>query len=152
MTKQRGPEAIVLADMREALLAEIGALATYRRLARRTGDESLRPLLLSFYRDELRQIARLRDVMRSLGGNPRRRSLRRYIAARLLSLSARLYGPRFALRVCMEAERSVSRWYARYAHVLARSGELEAARHCAQLSMQKRNHAIALQTWVDLIE
>jgi len=150
VSSQRGPQAIVLADMREALLAEFGALATYRLLARRTADESLRPLLWSFYRDELRQIARLRDVMRSLGGNPRRRSLRRLIAARLLSISARLYGPRFALRVCMEAERSVSRWYARYANVLARSGELEAARHCAELSAQKRSHAIALQTWVDL--
>lgn len=142
----------MLADMREALLAELGALATYRRLARRIGDEDLRALLQGFYRDELQQIARLRRVMRVLGGKPRRRSFRRLAAARLLSLTARLYGPRFALRVCMEAESSVSRWYARYANALARIGELESARACAKLSIQKRNHANTLRTWVELIE
>lgn len=148
----RGPQAIVLADMREALLSELGALATYRRLSRRTQDEELAGLLHAFYRDELRQVAVLRGLMRDLGGRPRRGSMRRAVAARLLSASARLYGPRFALRVCMEAERSVSRWYTRYANVLARSGERDAARRCMELATTKWNHATALQAWVEWIE
>lgn len=52
----------------------------------------------------------------------------------------------------MEAERAVSRWYTRYANILARTGELDAAHRCLELAKVKQSHATALQAWVELIE
>jgi rubrerythrin len=141
----------LLADMREAMLAELGAHAVYGALAARVGDEELARILARFRQDELEQVERLREVMRSLGGRPPRRSLRRRLAARLLVASTRLIGPRFALRVCLEAESAVSRWYREYAVHLVRVGELPEARACEELSQVKARHARVLGAWVELL-
>lgn len=140
----------LLADMREALLGELGAVESYRGLARQRSGEQVGSVLAALHEEELEQIARLREVMRRLGGRPRRGSLRRRLAARGLVLGARVFGLRFALRVCQEAEGTIARWYREHALHLLRIGELELARECDELAQVKYRHALTLRTWVDL--
>lgn len=139
----------LFADMREALLAEFGAQAVYALLAARTADPELAEVLGGFHLEEQDQVRRLGELMVALGARPRRGSARRRIAARLLVGSSRLFGERFVLRVCQDAEETVSRWYRDYALHLVRIGEIEAARECEQLSRIKGRHASTLRTWVE---
>jgi hypothetical protein len=139
----------LLADMHQALLAEFGAAEAYRGLARRAWSPGLVEVLSGFCREEQEQIEELRSVIGALGGRAPRRSRRRWLAARLLVASTRIFGPRFALRVCQEAELSVSRWYREHAVHLARVGELELARRCQALSAAKARHASALGAWTE---
>lgn len=142
---------MLLAEMREALLAELGALEAYRALSRRPWDEELLKVLVAFHHEELELVEGLRTVIQALGGRARRRSWRRRIAARLLAASTRCFGPRFALRVCQEAEATVSRWYREFAVYLARTGELEHARRCEEFSRTKARHASTLNAWTELM-
>ena len=139
----------LLADMREALLAEFGALEAYRVLARCVRDEELEGVLARFSEEEQQQVLRLREVMSSLGARPRKGSVRRRLAARMLAGSSRIFGARFVLRICQDAEETVARWYYDYAVHLARIGELEAARTCQELSHTKARHARTLNAWVE---
>lgn len=135
--------------MREALLAELGAVAVYRALAARTRDSELAEVLARFQEEEELQVRRLSEVMTALGARPRRRSLRRLVAACLLVSTTRLFGPRFALRVCEEAEGAISRSYRELAFHLAQSGRIEQARICDDLSLTKARHAQILSAWVE---
>lgn len=135
--------------MREALRAELGALAAYHGLAERTADRDLARLLERFHDEEREQVERLRGVMCALGARPRRRSLRRAVAARLLVGSRHLFGTRFVLRVCQDAEATVSRWYREHALFLLRTGEIAEARACEELSQVKAQHARVLTVWVE---
>lgn len=141
----------LLADMRDALLSELGARAVYSRLVARIQDEELRRVLARLAEDEVEQIERLRALMRRLGARPRKRSLRRIAAARALVSFRRLFGVRFALRVCLDAEWTVSRWYAKYADYLRRVGHMDDAAVCDELALTKRRHAQVLQAWVELL-
>ena len=144
------PHKTLLADMRLALLSEFGAHVVYSRLATCVEDHELRGVLSELAAEEKSQIERLRKIMTSLGGRPRQRSLRRWLAARALVSCRRLFGARFALRVCLDAEWTISRWYAKYAEYLNRVGEGQAARECKDLALIKRRHSRVLQAWVDL--
>ena len=139
----------LLADMRLALLSELGAEAAYRQLARTTRDDELAGVLGRMHEAEVAQVRRLREVVSALGGRPRSRSLRRRLAARALALSTHAFGTRFALRVCHEAESTVARWYREYANHLVRVGELDAARACEELRAVKERHAALLAVWME---
>ena len=141
----------LIADMRLALLSELGARAAYRGLARREKKEELARLLEQLWQEEKEQVERLRALMTKLGARPRKRSFRRLVAAHILVVCARLFGSRFALRVCLDAEAAVSRWYAEYSHYFAQAGMLEEGLECDALALTKRRHAQILQAWVDLL-
>ncbi len=138
----------LLADMHLALLAEFGALSMYGYLSRRARDVELSGLLARFRHEEEEQIDCLRGLMQELGGRPPARSLRRRLAAWLLYLATWIGGTRIALRLCLESEETIARWYAQYARHLVRAGLVEHAGTCEALSVTKRRHALALQAWV----
>ena len=134
--------------MHLALLAEFGAHAMYGFLSRRAGDPELSNLLARFGAEEAEQIEKLRALMLALGGDPPTHSSRRRLAARLLYVSTWLGGRRLAMRLCLESEETIARWYAQYAVFLGEAGFVEHARTCGALSLTKRRHALALQAWV----
>ena len=142
--------AALLEDMRRAMLSEYGAFVVYTRLAECGEDRELSGVLLELASEEKVQLERLAALMRKLGGRPRKRSFRRWLAARALVSCRRFFGARFALRVCLDAELTISRWYAQYADYLTRCGESEAAAECQELALVKRRHSRVLQAWVDL--
>jgi len=134
--------------MDRALRSELGARAMYGLLARRVRDGELAQVLARFREDEAAQVEALREVMRGLGGRPRSRSARRRVLAILLYLATHLGALGLALRLCLESEETLSRWYAGYADHLAAGGQRAAASACQALSLVKRRHAQALQAWV----
>jgi demethoxyubiquinone hydroxylase (CLK1/Coq7/Cat5 family) len=138
----------LLADMRLALLGEIGARAIYARLAHQARDPELRSVLNGLWEEEVLQVNTLSELMRALGAVPPQGSKRRTLAAGILALSARVVGLRFALRVCSDAEATSSRWYQSYARYLTRVSAVDAARRCEELSLTKRRHAQILETWI----
>lgn len=137
-------------DMRLALLSEFGAQVVYSRLALRADDDELAGVLQELAGEELTQITELRKLMLRLGGRPKERSIRRWLAARALVACRRFFGVRFVLRVCLDAEWAVSRWYAKYAAYLVQVGELGEAEACEALALTKRRHSRILKAWVDL--
>lgn len=139
----------LLADMRLALLAELGARAVYERLGRRVRGKELAKVLSGLHAEEVDQVARLRGLLLELGGRAPERSRRRTLTAALLCLLSYPLGVRFALRVCCDAEATVARWYRQYAQYLAANDLLAAARRCEDLALTKRRHAQVLQTWVE---
>ena len=146
-TGRRAPRSL-LKDMHLALLSEIGARAVYDHMRKRAGDDELAALLARLNLDGAESVARLQRLMRELGGRPRRTSFRRRALARALAWSSRVTGRRLVLRICMNAEETVSRWYGEYARFLARIGATEQARVCQELQQVKRAHAQALGAWV----
>lgn len=142
--------AALVEDMRLALLSEFGAHVVYSRLALRADDEELAGVLQELASEELTQIESLRALMQRLGGRPKERSIRRWLAARALVACRRFFGVRFVLRVCLDAEWAVSRWYAKYAAYLVRVGEQSEAEACEALALTKRRHSRVLKAWVDL--
>lgn len=139
----------LLANMRQALLAEMGACAIYARLARRTPDAELGEVLGQFHREECEQIEALRHLMSTLGARSKARSLPRSTAAWLIALSTRVGGMPLALRLCLESERTVERWYCEFAHYLGQSGERDLVATCEALACTKGRHARALAAWVE---
>lgn len=138
----------LLAEMRRALFAEFGAIAMYGLFSRSKRDMELTELLSGFVAEEETQIGELRGLMTRLGGRPPARRLRRRIAPAILYLLSRVLGDRLPLRMCLESEEIVARWYAGFAAHLARAGSPDEARVCESLSVTKRRHALALQAWV----
>ncbi len=138
----------VLAELRETLLAEIGALAMYGNLARGLADPELAALLERFRDEEEEQIDRLRGLLSRLGRPAPERIYRRRIAPWFLGLAARCGFRRIALRSCLWSEETVSRWYLQQALRLGSAGLLDDARTCELLSSTKQRHALALQAWV----
>jgi hypothetical protein len=142
------PRDPLLAQMRLALFAEFGALAMYGRLCRSRRDRELSELLSGFRAEEEAQIVQLRALMQRLGGRPPARRRRREIAPAILHLASFVVGSRLPLRLCLESEETVARWYAGFAAHLAREGAPDEARVCEALSVTKQRHALALRAWV----
>jgi hypothetical protein len=134
--------------MDDALLSEIGARAIYLHLARRYRRDDFQSLLLRLNEEGAESIARLQALMRDMGGRPRRTSLRRRVLARVLAMLSSVFGLRFVLRICMDAEETVARWYAEYALFLMRLGEIERAGTCEDLGRVKSRRAQTLSAWV----
>lgn len=141
----------LLRDMHLALLSEIGARSIYDHLGRIARDPELRAVLERLNHQGAESVTRLRELMIGLGGRPRRTSFRRRALARALSWTSRVTGMRPALRICQNAEETVSRWYAEYEIFLARIGDAERARVCGELARVKRLHSQALGAWVSNI-
>ena len=138
----------LVADMRLALLSEIGARSAYDHLRGRVRDGDLEGLLARLNQEGAENVERLSALIRELGGLPPRTSLRRRILARLLAASTPIVGLRIVLRVCLNAEETVARWYGEYAHFLAALGQTTRARTCEQLRQVKLAHASALSAWI----
>lgn len=138
----------LLKDMHLALLSEIGARSIYDHLGRIARDPELSAILERLNQQGADSVARLRELMQGMGARPRRTSFRRRAMARALAWASRLTGMRPALRICQNAEETVSRWYAEYEIFLTRIGDTERARACGELARIKRLHAQALAAWV----
>jgi len=135
-------------EVRLALLSEIGARAAYYHLSKRASDEELGALLLRLNLDGAEVVKCVQELIRGMGGKARRTSFRRRALARLLAQSTRVTGMRPALRLCHNAEETVSRWYAEYGHFLLRLHDVERAQLFQELSARKRRNAGALDAWV----
>ena len=96
-------------------------------------------------------VARVQELIRSMGGKPRRTSFRRRALARILVHGAPITGPRPALRLIRHAEETVARWYAQYALFLVRIGDHERAQAFEDLRAMKIRHAQTIGAWVDNI-
>jgi rubrerythrin len=140
---------LLVQGMRDALLAEFGARAIYAALARRAVDEELQDLLGQFHQEECEQVDALRLVMTALGVRSKERSRRRSAMAWLIALSTRIGGMPLALRLCLESELTVERWYLEYANHLEGTGAHELAVRCESLATTKGRHARALAAWVE---
>ena len=134
--------------MKLALLSEIGARAIYNHLGRHAHDEDLKSMLGKLNQEGAEVVVRLQDLIRGLGGRPRRTSFRRRAMARILALASRMIGMRPVLRVCLNAEETVERWYGEYCLFLMRLGDRERARTCTELAEIKHLHAQALSAWI----
>ncbi|MEZ5980058.1 MAG: hypothetical protein R3F34_17855 [Planctomycetota bacterium] len=136
-------------DMRQAIRSELGAFSLYSVLPRVTRDVELRKLIEALRTGASQNISEVSALMEELGGRAERSRWTRALVAWLLALAAPVTGIRLPLRLCHEAESTVSRWYAEYAAALARIGEFERAQRFTDLSMRKRIHAVRLKTFVD---
>lgn len=152
VSAERAPAASYAAlvkDVKLALLSEIGARAVFDHIARRARDEQLARMAEGMNREGIDLVARVQELIRGMGGKPRRTSFRRRALARLLVYGAPVLGPRRVLRVVRDAELTVGRWYAEYAYFLVRAGDGERARAFEELRSVKERRALALGAWVD---
>lgn len=135
-------------ELRTALLAEFGARAIYRRLARLVADPELARLLAGFEDEQRAQIDELRALMNVLGLRPVSRSRRRWLLAEVLALGSAVFGSRLALRVCVEAEQKRARWYAHMHAFLVRRGERRFDATLQHMTTLGQVHAQALGAWL----
>ena len=138
----------LLDDMDLALRSELGARTLYPLLRRLARDPELRRVLERLASDEREQVTRMRSLMEGLGARPRRWSFRRWLAAWLVAGATLIIGTRFALRLCLDAEEAVGRWYGAYRAWFVEQGDVERARICDELATTKMRHASWLSTWV----
>ncbi len=138
----------LLEDMVLALRSEFGARALYPLLRRRTRDVELKRVLERLAEDERELVERVRTLMRGLGAKPPAGRFRRRVAAWVIVAATLVFGLRFALRLCQDAESTVARWYTEYRAHFAELGDVERARVCEELAGIKRRHASWLETWV----
>jgi len=138
-------------DVKLALLSEIGARAVYDHIARRAKDPDLSAMAEGMNREGIDLVARVQELIRGMGGKPRRTSFRRRALARVLVHGAPILGVRRVLRVIRDAEQTVGRWYAEYAVFLMRLGDEPRARAFEELRAQKERRAMALGAWADNI-
>ena len=136
--------------MHLALLSEFGARSIYDHLRRWVRDEEMARMLTRLNEAGAESVERLRQVMIGMGATPRRTSFRRRALARMLATMSRATGPRPVLRVCHNAEETVSRWYAQYAIFLTRLGDYERARELETLRRTKILHAQVLAAFINL--
>ena len=136
-------------DMRHALRSEFGAYSLYLVLPLVARNTELRRLLVQLRDEQREQIEALREIIQSLGGDAPRSRWTRAVAAWALFLATPVCGMRLPLRLCCEAERTVSRWYNEYAFHLVAQGRPQEALRCQELGMIKRIHATRLSAFVN---
>ncbi len=136
------------ADVRIALLSEIGARALTDHLARKVRDDDLQRLASTLNEEGINLVAEVQQLVRDMGGRPRRTSFRRRALARALVAARHLVGLRAVLRLLQHQEETLARWYGEYAHYLARIGETVRATSFDRLSTTKRRRAEVVATWV----
>lgn len=132
-----------------ALRSECGAKYLYGWLRRRTSNAELRNVLGELYEEEAQLVEDVAELMGELGPPHRRWAFRRWVGSLAVLGFSLVIGIRFALRISVDAEWTVSRWYSEYAHYLAEAGDGPRAERCAGFGTTKRRHAQILQTWVD---
>lgn len=136
------------ADVRIALLSEIGARALTDHLARKVRDPELQGLASALNEEGISLVAEVQQLVRDMGGRPRRTSFRRRALARALVALRHVTGLRVVLRLLLHQEESLARWYGEYAHYLARIGEPVRAASFERLRSTKRRRAESVATWV----
>lgn len=142
------PHAVLLREMRIALLSELGARAIYADLARLARGTELASVLGGLEKEAQAQVGELCAVMRALGARPRARSRRRRLLAGALALASLVIGRRLVLRICAQAADRAARWYAYFQLYLVQAGLPGLASTCGRLAQTRRRHARALSTWV----
>ncbi len=135
-------------EMGLALLSEIGARSVCHHLQARVKDDQLAELLQRINEEGVRNVSEVQQLIRELGGKPRRTSFRRRALARALTWMAPIVGARPVLRIVHNGADTLSRWYRLYANYLVQAGDTEHARMCERLSRRKRHHAQALDAWI----
>jgi rubrerythrin len=145
----RRPFASLVADMELALRSEHGARVLYGLLRRAARNAELARVLAALEHEQEAQVEALAALMTELGGRPRRRSWRRTLVSWGVFLATPLTGMRPPLRLSVDAEETVSRWYAMYAEWLAGRGEEGPARRCRELSLTKSRHAQVLRAFLE---
>lgn len=133
-----------------ALRSEFGARSLYPWLARRARDEELAAVLRELARDTDAQIPQLRRMLAELSIDAPERSRRRALVSALIALTTVFLGQRFALRLCLDAEETVARWYERFAHRFVAEGRIDLARRVEAWGQSKRRHAEVLRTFLSL--
>lgn len=141
-------EKAIIEDMHLALRSELGARTIYPLLRRVTRDAELKRVLEKLYDDEVEQVRRMRGLMKELGAHPPAWSFRRTLASWAVALATPIFGMRFALRLCHDAESAVARWYGAYRDHFMERGETERGQLCDELSQTKTRHAQNLGAWV----
>jgi rubrerythrin len=139
----------VLEEMRGALRSELGAKTAYSSLAWRLSGTELEQVLKRMHSEEVELIESLRGILLELSGRALRRSLRRWLAAWLLTITTYLTGARFALRTCSEAEESITRWYLEFERYFAESGQAEISKQFGMMARIKQVHHQTLLAWVE---
>lgn len=141
----------LVADMRIALLAELGARSIYGQLSKRMRDAELRQVIAQFHEEESQIIATVQRLLLLCGArNVPARSLRRALLAWMLASSSRGRSDSLALRSCHDSELTVARWYSEYARYLGQIGARAEARTCEELAQAKIRHARILEAWMSL--
>jgi hypothetical protein len=140
---------LLVRDLQRALYSELGAFSVYVLLPRWTRQRDLLPLLRQMAEDERQIIAGVRGLIERLGGKAPKRRWSRSLAAWGLWLATPVMGLPFALRLCREAESSVSRWYAQHTVLLYQLGRLEEAQATRGWSQTKHVHAVRLGAFID---
>ncbi|MEM8714140.1 MAG: hypothetical protein AAGG01_24620, partial [Planctomycetota bacterium] len=141
----------LVADVKLALLSEIGARAVFDHIARRARDEELSVVAAKLNEEGIELVGRVQELIRSMGGRPRRTSFRRRALARILVHGSPVIGQRPVLRLVRHAQQTVARWYAQYALFLVKIGDHERAQAFEDLRAIKERHAQVLGAWVDNI-
>lgn len=136
------------ADVRIALLSEIGARALTDHLARKVRDPDLQGLASTLNQEGIELVAEVQQLVRDMGGRPRRTSFRRRALARALVAARHVISLRAVLRLLQHQEETLARWYGEYALYLARIGETVRAASFDKLSATKRRRAEAVAAWV----
>lgn len=138
-------------DVKLALLSEIGARSVFDHIARRARDQGLAQVAHQLNGEGVDLVGQVQELIREMGGKPRRTSFRRRALARMLVYSAPVVGPRPILRLIRHAEETVGRWYAQYSVFLVRLDDEPRARAFEELRLMKERRAMALGAWVDNI-
>jgi hypothetical protein len=139
----------LLADLRRALQAELGARSIYGYLAPRMRDRELGQLLERFHEDEDALVAGMRALLLDLGARKvPRRNRSRELSGWILALSSGGRASSMALRLCLESESTVARRHGENALRLARAGDVLRARACDGFAQIKLRHARMLEAWV----
>jgi rubrerythrin len=137
------------AELRRALMAEIGARSIYAQLAARMRDAELRQVLAIFRDDEDVLVEGVRALILAAGAKRApHASLTRTSMSWLLAVTSRGKSSSIALRLCHDSECTVARWYHDIALELARGGQTQSARACTEFAQTKHRHARALEAWV----
>ena len=140
---------LIVRDMERALRSEFGAYSVYSLLPRLTRNRELKRLLAVLRDDERDLIQATRGLIGDLGGDAPTSRWTRSVAAWALFAATPILGMRFALRLCREAETTVSRWYADHAMHLFLVGDEVNAERARELSQVKWRHAVRLGAFVD---
>lgn len=135
-------------EMDLALLSEIGARSVCHHMQRRVRQPELAELLQRINEEGVRHVSEVQQLIRDLGGEPRRTSFRRRALARALTWTTPVVGARPVLRIVHHGADTLARWYRQYANYLMQVGDPEHAVVCEELSRRKRHHAQALDTWI----
>jgi rubrerythrin len=131
-----------------ALRSEQGAGALYPWLARRAREPELADVLRELAKDATQQIAELRRLLADLAIDAPLRGRRRQLASLAIAALTLVFGLRFALRLSLDAEETVARWYDSFAHRFHGTGEFERARLCDGWAQRKRRHADVLRAFL----